>query len=56
MSSFQRLFCTLLFLAGITGSVLIRGGGVLTSEVLNREVPVYTLGVPDKAAEDLKHF
>ena len=42
VSSFQRLFCTLLYVhvAGTVDSVLIKGG-VPISEVLVREFPLY---------------
>ena len=40
MSSFQRLFCTLLYVAGTVDSVLIKGG-VPISGVCIREVPLY---------------
>ena len=39
VSLFQREFRTLLYVAGTTGSVLIKELGVLVSEVFNREVP-----------------
>ena len=37
----SEVVSTLLYVAGTTGSVLIRELGVPNSEVLNREVPLY---------------
>ena len=41
VSLFQRLFCALLYVAGTTGSVLIKEVSLIRRSLLNREVPQY---------------